>query len=59
KNIDISNILFVLHNFHTRNMAGTELYTYNLAKSLHKKGFAVTILYPEFDITKPSADVKI
>jgi glycosyltransferase involved in cell wall biosynthesis len=46
-------ILFVVHSSHTQNLSGTELYTYNLAQELRKRGYEVRILYPEYDTTRP------
>lgn len=41
--------MFIVHNFYTHLLAGTELYTYNLAKKLIQKGHRVKIVYPVFD----------
>jgi glycosyltransferase involved in cell wall biosynthesis len=38
-------------------MAGTELYTYNLALELSKRGYSVRILYPEYDAAHPIGGV--
>lgn len=39
-------ILLVVHSFPTQRMAGTELYTYNLAREFRERGHSVNILYP-------------
>jgi len=50
---DGKKVLFVVHSFYTQNMAGTELYTFNLAKRLYSEGFSVHILYPNYEEGKP------
>jgi len=46
-------ILLVVHNFPTQCLSGTELYTYNLAQEIRKRGYSVRILYPEYDTARP------
>ncbi len=49
----LPKVLFIVHDFLVRSVAGTELYTLNLARTISKKGVEVTILYPEFDSSRP------
>ncbi len=42
------NILFVVHDFLPKHVAGTELYTYNIARTLQYSGHEVSIYTREF-----------
>lgn len=44
-------ILLVVHNFPPNWYAGVEIYTFDFAKTLIKKGYDVSVLYPQFDPT--------
>lgn len=46
-------ILFIVHGFPPYSMAGTELYSYQLARELRKRGDDIRVLYPEFDPSRP------
>ncbi len=43
-------IIFCLHHFLPDYVAGTEIYTYNLAKNLTNSGVRVAVVIPNFDI---------
>lgn len=43
------NILLVVHDFLPKHMAGTELYTYNLARTLKNRGHEISIYTREYD----------
>ncbi len=45
------NVLFVVHQFLPRHVAGAELYSYHLAKSLNERGHDVAIYTREFGET--------
>ena len=46
-------LLFVLHNFPTRSLAGTELYVLSMAQELLRRGHSVRIVYPDHDAARP------
>ena len=46
-------ILFVVHGFPPHNLAGTELYSFQLARMLQARGCDIRVLYPEFDLSRP------
>lgn len=47
-------ILFIVHGFPPQNQAGTELYTFQMARKLQARGYDIRVLYPEFDLTRPA-----
>jgi len=53
-------ILLAVHNFPPHSSAGTELYTYNVAKALKARGHEVTVFYPIIsDDIQPTTKVDI
>jgi GT2 family glycosyltransferase/glycosyltransferase involved in cell wall biosynthesis/Flp pilus assembly protein TadD len=51
-------IAFYVHNFPEYRMAGTELYTYNLAMNLQQSGHTVRIIYPSYDLLLPEYNIE-
>lgn len=47
------NLLFVVHSFPPKAVAGTELYTLSLAKEFKKKGHIILVLYPIYEKSRP------
>lgn len=50
-------ILFVIHQFLPRHLAGSEVYTYALAKEMQRRGHAVAVFCTEIDPARPQYDV--
>jgi glycosyltransferase involved in cell wall biosynthesis len=51
------SILFVVHKPPADIIAGTEIYTYTLARALRQRGHTVRVLYPHFDNTQIEGSV--
>ncbi len=51
-------LLLVVHNSPVNRLAGTELYTFQLAQEFLRRGHSVRILYPEFDQMRPAGEVR-
>ncbi len=50
-------LLLVVHGFPPQSLAGTELYTYNLARELARRGHEVRVLYPRVDRERPEGEI--
>lgn len=51
-------ILFVVHKPPAHAIAGTEIYTYSLARKFWERGHEVRVLYPHFDNSQPQGSVE-
>lgn len=51
------NILLLVHNLPSKNLAGTEIYAYELGRELNRRGHGVVILCPHNDPSRPAGEV--
>jgi glycosyltransferase involved in cell wall biosynthesis len=52
------NLLIVIHQFLPRHAAGSEYYTYYLAKELQRLGHRVHLFFTEVDLDRPHAELR-